>query len=128
MKYLNTDSALLWLRITFGVLMLTHGVPKIFMLGMEGPIPFPDPIGVGPTLSLILAIFAEVLCVLAVILGFWTRISSAFVAFTMFVAAFVVHFSDPLQVKEMALLYLFAFVAIIIAGPGKYSLDALKKK
>ena len=44
-------------------------------------------------------------------------------AITMFVAAFVVHFDDPIGTKEKALLYLFAFLVILLSGAGKFSLD-----
>ena len=41
----------------------------------------------------------------------------------MAVAAFVVHGADPLAKKEMALLYMVAFLAIAFIGPGRFSLD-----
>jgi putative oxidoreductase len=43
----------------------------------------------------------------------------------MSVAAFVAHAADPLQVKELSLLYLAVFASIFVTGAGKYSLDAL---
>ena len=50
---------LLALRILFGVLLLSHGIQKWtnFSAMSES---FPDPLGVGSTLSLGLAVFAEV--------------------------------------------------------------------
>ena len=39
------------------------------------------------------------------------------------VAAFIVHGTDPIGMKEKALLFLFAFVAIALLGPGKHSVD-----
>jgi putative oxidoreductase len=42
---------------------------------------------------------------------------------TMFVAAFIVHFGDPIETKEMALLYFFAFLVILLSGAGKFSVD-----
>jgi len=41
----------------------------------------------------------------------------------MLVAAGMVHLSDPFGKKEKALLYLAMFIAIILLGPGKYSID-----
>jgi putative oxidoreductase len=43
----------------------------------------------------------------------------------MAVAAFNVHLSDPLSVKEASLLFLTAFTIILLQGAGKYSLDNL---
>jgi putative oxidoreductase len=45
------------------------------------------------------------------------------VIITMGVAAFIVHASDPVAIKEKALLYLFAFLAIALLGAGKHSVD-----
>jgi len=41
----------------------------------------------------------------------------------MCVAVFFIHISDPIGTKEKALLYLIGFIAIFLAGPGKYSID-----
>jgi len=41
----------------------------------------------------------------------------------MSVAAFMVHAADPFSQKELALLYLLAFLMVVFVGPGKYSLD-----
>ena len=53
---------LLALRILFGVLLLSHGIQKWtnFSVMSES---FPDPLGVGSTLSLGLAVFGEVFCI-----------------------------------------------------------------
>ncbi|MFT5216296.1 MAG: putative oxidoreductase [Glaciecola sp.] len=41
----------------------------------------------------------------------------------MLVAIFVVHAADPIGTKEKALFYAVSFLAIAIAGAGKYSID-----
>lgn len=122
MKKNFPDLALLILRLGAGGLMLTHGIPKINML-FASPIQFADPIGVGATLSLILAIIGEVVAPLFVIVGFKTKIASIPTILTMVVAAFIIHASDSIDVKEKALLFLVSFVVIFLAGPGKYSVD-----
>jgi len=43
----------------------------------------------------------------------------------MVVAGLVVHADDPWARKELALLYLLVGVVILVAGPGRLSLDAL---
>jgi len=116
------DLALLLLRLGSGGLMLTHGIPKISKLS-DSPIEFADPIGVGPTISLILTLIGEVVAPILIIIGFKTKLAAIPAMITMFVAAFVVHISDPIGTKEKALLYLFAFLVIFLAGPGKFSID-----
>lgn len=114
--------ALLILRLGFGGLMLTHGLPKIARLSAT-PIVFPDPLGVGSGLSLVLTLIGEVIAPIFIIIGFKTKIATIPAVVTMFVAAFVVHFSDPLAKKEMALLYLVAFFVVLLSGAGKFSVD-----
>ncbi len=118
----QVSTGLLVLRITFGCFMLVHGIQKAAGFGgmSEG---FPDPLGVGNQLSLILAILAEVGGSILLIIGLGTRIAAAQLAFTMIVALFLVHGADPWKVKELAAVYLAVYTAILVAGPGHFSLD-----
>ena len=117
-----TDIGLAILRIAPASLMLTHGIPKLQkMLG--GDFSFADPIGIGEAPSLFLAVIGELICPILLIIGFKTRWAAVPSAITMFVAAFVVHASDPIDVKEKAFLYFFSFVVIIFTGPGAFSID-----
>ena len=118
------DLALLLLRLGFGGLMLTHGIPKLNRL--SDPSGFPDPLGVSPTVSLILVLIGEVLAPVLIIIGFKTKLATIPSIITMGVAAFIVHASDPIATKEKALLYLFAFIIIFLAGPGSFSIDGRK--
>ena len=102
--------------------MIPHGWSKFLNL-INGNHSFADPIGIGESASLILAVLAEFICSILLILGFKTRWAAIPLAFTMLVAAFVVHFSDPWGKKELAVIYLIGFVSIALLGPGKYSLD-----
>ncbi len=59
------DLALLLLRLTFGGMMIYgHGWRKLLRLFGDEPIKFRDVFGMGPEVSLVLAVFAEVLCAL----------------------------------------------------------------
>lgn len=121
MKKNFNDLALLILRVGFGGFMLTHGIPKISML--SNPSDFGDPIGVGATTSLILALIGEVVAPIMLIIGFKTKWAAIPAAITMFVAGFIVHAKDDLATKEHALLFFIAFVVVFLAGAGKYSID-----
>lgn len=113
---------LLAFRILFGCLLLSHGVQKWTNYATLS-VTFPDPLGVGNNISLILAIFGEMICSIGFILGAFYRLAMIPMIFTMCVALFVVHGSDPFVVKELAFVYLAVFIIMYIAGPGKYSFD-----
>ncbi|WP_029033285.1 DoxX family protein [Salinimicrobium terrae] len=117
------DLGLLILRLGAAGLMLTHGFPKLMNLFGSEEIVFADPFGLGMGTSLALVVFAEFVCSILVILGLGTRLAVIPLMITMFVAAFIIHASDPFQRKEMAILYLLIFTVLLITGAGKHSLD-----
>lgn len=119
------ELSLFALRVGFGLLMLTHGWPKLEMLMEGGPVRFGDPIGIGKMPSLILVVLAEFFCAVLVVLGLFTRLATVPMIITMVVAVFVAHGGDPIGKKEMGLLYLLAFIVIFAHGSGRYSLDRL---
>ncbi|SEF73657.1 DoxX family protein [Algoriphagus boritolerans] len=122
------DLALLVIRLGAGGMMLTHGIPKIGRLFGEGPVKFADPFGLGPEVSLGLAIFAEVICAILVMVGFKTRLATIPLIFTMLTAAFYAHWNDPFGRKELPLLYICVFIGILAFGAGKYAVDHFMKK
>jgi len=113
------------LRICIAAFMITHGWPKFLKLLEGGEIQFGDPIGLGPAFSLVLVVFAEVFCSILIGLGMGTRLASIPLMITMFVAAFVSHGADPFRRKEVALLYLLFYLALLVLGSRKYSIDYL---
>lgn len=113
---------LAFFRISMSMMMLTHGLPKFQKL-IAGNFEFGDPIGIGATPSLFLAVIGEFICPILVIVGYKTRLASIPVIITMLVAAFIAHSDDPFSSKEKALLYLVSFVTIALLGPGKFSID-----
>jgi putative oxidoreductase len=118
-----TDIGLLVIRVGFSCTMIPHGWMKYQNFDKLSTA-FLDPFGIGMKASLILAIFAEVVCSVLVILGLATRLALTQLIGTMVVAFFIVHANDPMQKKELALVYLMAYVGLFIAGPGRLSIDA----
>ncbi|MBQ2034003.1 MAG: DoxX family protein [Alistipes sp.] len=118
----SVDAMLLLLRLLFGCFMMWHGVSKIdnFSVLVEN---FPNPIGLGSRMSLYLAIFAEVICSAAVIVGAFYRLALIPLIFTMGVAVIVVHNGQSFAAKELALIFLVIFVLLFVMGAGRYSLD-----
>lgn len=113
---------LLCARVIFGTLLMIHGFGKLYNYQALASA-FPDPIGMGSELSLILAISAEFFCSLAFIFGFLYRIVLIPMIFTMIVAVFIIHVADPFTVKELAFVYLVVFIMLYITGPGRYAAD-----
>jgi putative oxidoreductase len=121
-KTLKTDIGLALLRIVPSIFMLTHGWGKFNRL-ISGNFEFADPIGIGATPSLFLAVIGEFICPILIIIGFKTRWAAVPTAITMAVAAFIHHSADPFGDKEKALLFLVVFIAIMLLGPGRFSID-----
>jgi putative oxidoreductase len=121
---LNTDAAILFLRLIFGGMFVYYGYTKVISYDQILPV-FGDPIGIGTKTSLILVIFAELVCGFFVLIGFLTRITIIPILITMIVAYFVVHAKDPFMVKQPAFLYLLLSLVIFLFGSGRYSVDYL---
>lgn len=124
-KSLNNDLALFVGRIAIALLMLVHGLPKMQMLFSGDPIQFPPVLGMSAGLSLALAVFAEVFCSVLILVGFATRLATVPLIITMLVAVFSIHAADVFAKKELAVLYLSAYVVLFFAGSGKYSVDQI---
>lgn len=124
LQTLTSSIGLLILRVSFGGLMLVHGIPKLTGFAEKAD-KFPDPLGMGSQLSLISAIGAEVGCAALLIVGLATRLAALPLAFTMLVAVSMVHGSDPWAKKELAVVYLCAYLCLFFTGAGRFSLDQI---
>jgi putative oxidoreductase len=122
------DLALLLLRLWLGAtILLNHGLDKLLNFS-EKSSGFPDPLGVGNATSLGLAVFGEVVCSALLALGLLARFAALGLVITMSVAFFVVHkavLEPGPKSGELAFIYLAGFVALLIAGPGRFSLDQM---
>lgn len=128
LQFFNLSAVLLFTRIGVGIMMLTHGIPKLEKLFADEPIIFKSVLGMSPALSLGLAVFSEVICSILILIGFKTRLATIPLIITMLVAVFVVHISDPFAKMEKALLYLLLYIVLLFGGSGKYSVDGLKQQ
>jgi len=123
-RVLPIDVALLWLRVSFGLtLALTHGLNKL-----QAPARFLENVAQrgfpAPSLLGWAAILSELVGGIALALGLFTRAAGVFVASTLLIAAFKVHAADPFAKKELALAYAAIGLAFVLAGAGRYSVDA----
>src|ERR1051326_9240040 len=126
----NTHTGLLILRLGIGILLITHGWPKIaggtemwekigHSMGMLG-------INVAPTFWGLMAALSEGLGGLLIATGLFTRVAGFFVLFTMLVAA-LHHFTagDGLGGASHALSFAIVGLALMFTGGGDYSLDRM---
>jgi putative oxidoreductase len=126
----NTDAGLLLLRIGAGLtLFLRHGWEKVSTLSLINP-HFPDPLHIGNNATWTIALLSDGICSLLIILGVGTRWLSFFCFFNISIAwALVHHFvfvgkSAGADHGELIVLYLWSFLVLMVAGPGRYSVDA----
>ena len=121
----NADCGLLLLRLWVGLsMLLNHGLPKLMHFN-DWAAKLPDPLHVGPKVSLGLSLGSEVLGSVLLILGLFTRFGALLGVINMSVAFFIVH-----QAKfqgehpgELAFVYLGAYLAILFAGSGRMAVD-----
>lgn len=124
-REIYTNLVLLIARLGVAGLMLTHGWPKLQMLMAGGEMKFADPFGMGVTVSLVLVIFAEVVCSVLIGIGLKTRLATIPLIIDLAAAGFIHHASDPIGTKEKAFLYLIIYLFILLKGSGKISVDYL---
>jgi len=118
---------LLVLRLGAGSLLLCgHGWGKLISADAKASA-FANPIGLGPVPSFWLVVFAEVVCTSLVMVGFLTRLSTLPILGFLTVAGFIQHAHDPWPRRELAFLYAVPFLALLMTGAGRFSLDAMGK-
>ena len=81
--------------------------------------------GLSGEISLSLLIGAEFFCALFLIVGLFTRLALIPLVIAMAVAAFDAHGGEIFGDGETSFLYFAAYLSLLIAGPGKWSLDQL---
>jgi putative oxidoreductase len=112
------------LRIMTGLLFMQHGMQKLFGLIGGQPVPWMSL----PGIAGILEFFGGLL----IVIGLFTRVVAFILSGQMAVAYFLVHAGQgfwPVNNRgELAALYCFVFLYLAFAGPGPWSLDALRRR
>ena len=121
------NAAMLVLRLGVGVLMMNHGYDKLIHYGSRHN-KFMDFMGLGPSISLALVIFAEFFCSLFIILGLFTRLAVIPLMIVMGVALFKAHKGQFFGDGEMAAVYLAGYITLLLLGPGRVSVDSMVGK
>jgi putative oxidoreductase len=126
----RTQVGLAVLRVWFGAtLLIRHGLEKQPAHWAQFMAHFPDPIGIGSHPSFFIAFISDFVCSILLIIGLGTRWAALYCLCNIFVAwAFVHHFAflgkgpGP-DHGELMILYMGAFLTLLIAGPGAASID-----
>ncbi len=113
---------LLVFRLGAGILMAAHGYDK-FIHYNEMKVKFMSFMGLSPSITLGLVIFAELFCAILVVVGFFTRLACIPLIILTVVIIFQVGNADFFGKQELPALYLAAYIALLFAGPGKFSID-----
>ncbi len=120
-----TDSGLLFLRVMAALLLLfVHGLPKLLNWSAELQ-RIEDPFGLGAPLTLGLAVFAEVVCPLLLMLGVAARLACLPVLAVLLIALVVVHPDWTLEQGQFAWLLVALYGGLALTGPGAYSVAGL---
>ncbi|MGN8343040.1 DoxX family protein [Pseudomonas sp. SMV71] len=117
------DLGLLFLRLSGALFLLwVHGLPKLLHYSVELT-RIEDPFHLGAAPTLILAIFAEVLCPLLIVAGVLVRLACLPILFLLAVALLVVHPQWSLEEGQFGWLLLIIFTSVFIAGPGRLAIN-----
>jgi len=121
------DVSFMGLRAAIGFIFIAHGIPKFepgFAQFLSGRM------GLPPELAVILAL-AEVVGGILIIIGIFSRISSAWLSVLMVAVIFVMKQGASLTGErgtELDVLMLGAMLVVLVAGPGKISVAHVVKK
>jgi putative oxidoreductase len=114
------DAGLFFLRLTGCLLLLhVHGLPKVFHFSEELT-RIEDPFGLGPYMSLLPAIFAEVICPIFILIGVFTRLACLPIIGVLLVAMVFVHPGWSIAEGQFGWLLLIIFTTLAITGPGQW--------
>jgi putative oxidoreductase len=122
------DAGKLILRLTLGILILLHGIAKIFggIDGLEKTVA-----GAGLPNVLAYGVYVgEVLAPLLVIFGFYARFGAAIIVVNMLFAIFLAHRTDLFLLTrsggwalELQGFFLFTALALVFMRPGRFGIN-----
>lgn len=132
--YTYSNMARLFLRLFVGVMFIQFGIRHLVNYS-ELCNHFPTVLGISSETSLILMIIIELVCSLLIMVGFLTRLSTIPPILSMIAAEYyILHDLLPHSVPSgltwdqpgyLPIMFIGIYLFILLAGPGKISLDYL---
>lgn len=131
----NYDLALFFVRLALGSTFTMHGLQLVFGLfggpGLNGFSSWLGTLGV-PWILAYAGAFSELIGGLLVLLGIYTQVGAILIAGTMFTAICLVHLKHGYFAENKGFEYplnlLLLCIAIILGGPGAYTLWDIFKR
>lgn len=130
--YTYSNLARLFLRLFVGVMFMQFGIRHLVNFSLMSA-DFPTVFGLSSETCLILMIVNELLCSLFIMAGFLTRLATIPPIFSMVVAEWYIlhnllpHASvyglDSTEPGYLPIMFIGIYLFILLAGPGKISLD-----
>lgn len=120
-------------QLSFGLLLLRLGGGALLIYGhawqnlrmlWTGHIVFPDPFGIGTDMSWAIAMFAQVVCPIFVMLGVLTRATALPPMLAMLLVQALLGPAIPWSERSVLFLHALPFLVLTFTGAGGYSFDA----
>lgn len=116
------NMAVLLLRLTFGIVMVYYGY-KLMTHFSENKTHGTSILGLSNEISLLLKIFIKLVCGLLIVLGLFSRLASLLVLLYMGYALYAQYHLDVFGSGTFAMVFFGGMFALLLLGPGKYSVD-----
>lgn len=130
--YTYSNMGRLFLRLFVGVMFMQFGIRHLVNYNILRA-DFPSVLGLDPECCLVLMIITELVCSLLIMVGFLTRLATIPPIVSMIAAEYYIlhdmlpHISvygiDSTQPGYLPIMFIGIYMFILLAGPGKISLD-----
>lgn len=130
--YTYSNMARLFMRLFVGVMFIQFGIRQLVTYETIR-YTFPSVMGISPEASLIIMICVELICSLFIMAGFLTRLSCVPPIFTMIAAEYYILHDlmpstpiagiDSTAPGYLPIMFIGIYFFILLAGPGRISLD-----